>query len=419
MDNRRKTHITLLDQGMVSGMNFITGLLLARFLGLEGYGQFVLAYGIILFISGIQVALIISPMMVKAPTLDEEHIPGYFQSAGILQILFSLASYLTVALIGIIVNFFNPNIETYLFLAPLGIATIFFTAQDYLRRYYFVTNKPASALINDIISYCLQAILILYFGLSETLDAEKSLWLIAITSAAAVSFGLLAQGGIVKSPYTVNKRENFIRLCIDHWQFGKWLIARNITYWGGSQFTIYLSAALLSVAMVGAITATRNIIGIANILFLAMENFVPSRAAKRFKSGGYASLQKYITRVSLLGGSLTASIVLVAVIAPEFWLNLIYGDEYQGYGALVYWWSAYYLIGFFHKPISAGLRTLNMTKEIFYATVAGTAVALIASYPMIIYIGITGAMVTMLGVQAIMLVVLLYFLTKHTMTQQS
>ena len=38
-----KTQLVLADQAVVSGANFVTGLLLARYLGPAGYGQFVLS----------------------------------------------------------------------------------------------------------------------------------------------------------------------------------------------------------------------------------------------------------------------------------------------------------------------------------------------------------------------------------------
>ena len=61
---RRKTKLVLGDQVIVSGANFVIGLLLARALGPTGYGQFVLNFNIILFAYGINIALINSPMLV-------------------------------------------------------------------------------------------------------------------------------------------------------------------------------------------------------------------------------------------------------------------------------------------------------------------------------------------------------------------
>jgi len=75
-----KANLAFVDQAFVSGMNFLTGLALARFLGLEGYGEYVLVYGAILFSSTVQMSLILSPMMVKGAGIEGLSRRKYFSS---------------------------------------------------------------------------------------------------------------------------------------------------------------------------------------------------------------------------------------------------------------------------------------------------------------------------------------------------
>ena len=89
-DGRRKTHLALLDQAFISAINFGTGLLLARFLGMGGYGEFVLAYGIILFFSGMQMAFVISPMMTIGPTQPDSDKAPYYRAIILQQFGFAL-----------------------------------------------------------------------------------------------------------------------------------------------------------------------------------------------------------------------------------------------------------------------------------------------------------------------------------------
>ncbi len=57
----------ILDQGMVSAVNFLTGILLARHLGVEEFGRFTLVWMLVLFMSSFQLALIVSPMLSIGP----------------------------------------------------------------------------------------------------------------------------------------------------------------------------------------------------------------------------------------------------------------------------------------------------------------------------------------------------------------
>src|SRR4030088_2198217 len=54
---------TMLDQMVVSGSNFATGVLLVRGLGLEEFGKFTVAYAIILLANNLQLSFIASPML--------------------------------------------------------------------------------------------------------------------------------------------------------------------------------------------------------------------------------------------------------------------------------------------------------------------------------------------------------------------
>lgn len=60
---RNKKTLVFLDQIIVSGSNFLLGILLARNLGIEEYGQFALLWLIVLFFSSLQLSFIVSPML--------------------------------------------------------------------------------------------------------------------------------------------------------------------------------------------------------------------------------------------------------------------------------------------------------------------------------------------------------------------
>ncbi|MGD8663730.1 MAG: hypothetical protein PVH37_27635, partial [Desulfobacterales bacterium] len=68
----------LLDQAMVSGVNFLTGIILVRFLGLEEFGRFTLTWLIILFFNSIQFSAVISPMMSIGPKQAEKELQQYY-----------------------------------------------------------------------------------------------------------------------------------------------------------------------------------------------------------------------------------------------------------------------------------------------------------------------------------------------------
>ncbi len=404
--SRLATNFTVLDQALVSGVNFITGLVLARFLGIDAYGLFILLSGVILFASNIQNAIIISPMMVNGPAHDQNEVHNYYQSSLLIQILLTLIFFMTILFIGylLIIAGLKKHLDS--LILPLALATSGLLIQEYFRRYFFSIQNTIQALINDCISYGLQLITIIAAQFIYGIDIKLCLYIMAATSFIAVMHGILYSHlftSITASPLKLHRNT-----IIEHWNFGKWLLARNITYWIGTQMVIYMTGILLSVTAVGAMGAARNIVGIVNILFLAIDNFATPRASVIYAKKSITGLRKYVNRLVVLGGLVTGGISILASAMPEFWLNLAYSVVYKGYGEIVIAWSLFYFIGFFQRPYGIGLRVINSTKTLFKGTVLGSLISVSLSYPVISYFGLAGAMTVMILTQ--MTISMYYFI---------
>src|SRR4051812_19498262 len=58
--------LSILDQGLFAGANFVLNILLARWLEPEAYGAFTLAYSVFLFIGAFYMALFMEPFLIYA-----------------------------------------------------------------------------------------------------------------------------------------------------------------------------------------------------------------------------------------------------------------------------------------------------------------------------------------------------------------
>ena len=400
---RRKTKLVLFDQAIVSGANFVAGLVLARFLGPAGYGQFVLTYNIILFIAGIQAALIISPMMVMGTTLTTEQKPSYFAALTKHQFLFCLVVGAVIFIAIKIGGRYVPAWGMDSLLWPLLFAMAGVLTQDFFRRYFFVNDRADRAAVNDLLTHGGKFALLAGLGLAGYLNVIFALWIFAAASILGFIYAFIASRNERSSTLEGSELRQIAR---KHWLFGRWLIAESLVYWCGSQLVIYMAGQVVSTSLVGAMSAAQNVVGMVNILFLALENLVPSRASATYANGGKLALTRYLKRVALIGGAAILAIVLFASIWSEFWLKLFYGSAYAGYGWMITWWSVYYLFGFLQRPLSAGLRVLGNTKGIFLASLCAAIVAITLSYPLIRFGGAMGAMVTVCLVHATALVAL-------------
>src|ERR1019366_7322821 len=111
----------LTDQAVVSATNFLTGVMLARFMGLSEFGVFTLAWMSVAFANSIQNSLIIAPMMSVGPKQEEGDRPFYFGAVVFQELLF-VCFYLVLvfAVLSILGNRFRHS-ELRQLTAPLAV----------------------------------------------------------------------------------------------------------------------------------------------------------------------------------------------------------------------------------------------------------------------------------------------------------
>jgi len=378
---------------MVSGANFLTGILLARYLGIEEYGRFSLAWMAVLLCNSFQQAGIIAPMMSIGPKQKKEDEPSYYGTLFIHQLIWSSTCFFTLWFAVWISSLIFPGWNTGGIALPLAAALFTWQFQDFIRRYFFVTDELAQAFFNDVISYLGQFLILLFLFKNMSLDTPMVLWLISGTSAFAIMAGLLKIGLISTT------RSMFNEISKKHWDFSKWMIASAMMQWISGNFYLVIAGSLLGPVAVGGVKAAQNIIGVTHILFQAMENFAPSRAAKELSNGGIAAMTVYLRKLTLIGTSATAAVALIAFSIPAILLSLLYGLEFREYAYVLRWFCLVYVFSFLTMPVSSGLRALEKTKPLFYSVFFVGVFSLVSAYPLIHFFKLHGLMAGLLIVK--------------------
>lgn len=371
----RHANWALVDQAVVSGSNFVTGVLLARFLGPEAFGLFVLLQSVLLYVNSFQGALIFQPMMSAAPQLGETERVPYLQGVFALQLAlsFGLASIcLVLALLAY--AFFHSIAGVDVAIAfPVVAAMLAFQLQDWQRRYYFVREKPRASFFNDLISYGSQVMLLALASINDDLNVANAFWIIAATSLTAFTIGFSQDH---QQPVFSHARA----VLRDGWRTGRDYLAAWQFQWLGSQGLFMLGAGVVGTQAVGAVRATQNIVGPINILFLAMDNMVTVSAARCYGSSGLEGLSRYLWRITWLGTALLVPLLLILALFSRPIMQLLYGDQYLTFVSLVYWQAGYVFIQFYLRQTFFFLRTVRATGIILRAgmTMAIVSVAVTA-----------------------------------------
>lgn len=412
MDNRQSyKHISwaLADQIMVSGVNFMTGILFARYFGQDEYGRFSLVWMSVLFFSSIQITGIIAPMMSHAPKLTDEAKPNYYGAVIVQQLILSILSCILLWFCIVLSSYIFPQWNIQMLKWPLVCVILSWQLQDFLRRYFFVTNKGYLAFINDSISYLGQLGLLVTLLYCRTFGLIEVLWLIALTSTIAVFIGMFSVRSVSFS---------FNSLCSvtkQHWYDGKWLIASSLIQWSTGNLFIIALGAVVNQGAVGAIRAALNVMGVMHIIFLGLENIIPASAAKLIDIEGIMYLKKYIFRSIFLCLGVTSLFSAVISVNPEWIFYIFFGENYKGYGYILWWYVPIYLLTSIGVPLRAGLRAMNNVQPIFIANLLAAIFTLSSSKYLVKNYEISGAMVGILATQIIIqgYVLFVFIFNKH------
>jgi O-antigen/teichoic acid export membrane protein len=374
----------VIDQLMVSGTNFLTNVFVARALGGYQFGLYTLAWTYIFLALAIQMALMGQPMFSLAPKHRESEQEAYFAAM--------IAQQLVFAAVVFVIAYGSVRAGRYLFAswsyssyAPaLAAAAAAFLWQDFIRRCLFARGSGRAALLCDAISYPGQLALLVVAAISGT-NLNIVLWIVAGTSGLSALIGTILMRPLRLEPSA------FRPIVAEHWRFGGWLLGANVLGWIAGNAVYVVAGVVLGPLPVAWLRAAELVFAVGNPLYQSIENFLPTHAARTLLDHGQQAFRGFMQRSLLLGLALGASISLVAVAAPSFWLGLFFGTGMSDHGDLVYALAIRNPLIFGLMVACIALRSGNGTFFIFGSEAARAAITVCTVYPVIAVYGIRGA----------------------------
>jgi O-antigen/teichoic acid export membrane protein len=378
----------LADQTLISIANFGTIIILARALSSSEFGAFVLAYTALLFLNGIQTALVTQPHNVLGQNRQEGDYIRYTSSTALGQVVFS-AILSVVALVSALAaaKFASHAAAILLALAPVIIA---WQLQEFVRRVLYTEGRLVTAFAVDLVSYGGQVGALLGLVSFTEIDAASALYAAGAASAVGAAFGAW-------------KIRHSLRRCADwaalkeNWIFGKWLAAALAASWLAGQLYIYLTAAMRGATSAGVLRAAQICLGPLNTFLLFLFTILPIRYARTRLRAGDAGLHHAL----LLTYAATAPLVLIYCLAVAIFaspiLRLLYGTSYSGYGSVVVLFSVYYFVLHPVYLLTSALSAKRWTRPLFTGNLYAAALGVVAGWLVILAWGVNGAVIGMIA----------------------
>lgn len=364
----------VLDQGLFAVANFALNVLLARFLGLEGYGVFGVAFAVFQFASTAHTAVVTEPLLVFGSGRYRERFATYVR--GVMRVHWWLMGRaLPVAvLVSVLVFPFQPSLSAALL--ALTVAAPLILLQWALRRSCYVELQPRVAATAGAVY--LAVILGGVFALraSGLLSAASGLLLMGVASAVSVVVIMRYLATLVDRAPSVDDAQGAafaVSLRREHWTYGRWGVAGVALAWASVEVYYVFLSALHGFDVVGVLRAAMNLVAPAMQALLALSTVALPLFALAHREG---RLHRTVSMAYLAFAGATAAFGAVLFVFAAPVVALVYGPGFEAAVPIVRLVALLPLTLAVTRVAASALHALERPRDIYLGYLPGAVVSL-------------------------------------------
>lgn len=350
----RVASIALLDQGLVSGTAFLSGLLLARASSKEEYGTYVIVVSLMLVLNLFQSGLITRPMLVIGPAKPPHALRIYVRSLSLVQISLSLVLAGVVAASSVIGAGTNESARVGPAMLSMAVALVFIQGQEFIRRVLLIRTALTRVFCLDVVWCGTQLSLLAVASIKGWLSVSVVLLAMGLAAALGATAGLMmARANLWTGPTQLRTAFG------ENWRFGRWTLGMNFVSYGLVQVNVLIAAVFLGLQGPAVLDTARNLVAPTQLLLMAVANVLPSVGARQLHSGGAEDFRRMVRGIAAGVAAIALVVGLAVAWQAEYMLSLLYGPQYRGYGPIVYVYAAGAVLWNASGVFLIGLETLN------------------------------------------------------------
>ena len=383
-----KGGLAVIDQGLFAGTNFLTNLLLARWLAPADYGAFALAYSVFLLFGTLYSSFLTEPMLLYGPGKYFSRIQQYLGL--LLRGHFSIAGSLSVMLLAtaLVVGHFYSVVGWAL--AGVALAAPFVLFTWFVRGAFYIWSKPAWPASGGLV-YCatlLGAIIVL----QDTGHLNPFNALAAMGGAGLIVCLLLLPRLGVHWRQTLGS-SGLREVAADHWGYARWVAPSRASAWVPTNVYFAVLPVWFGLSQAGALKALLNFsMPVIHTLSALGVLILPVLVRRRRKNGDRSVSQ---TVRWYFGLALMGTVVYAALLWTfrDQALNLLYGGKYQNFSSLTFMLTCVAPLGAcLAEPYYRALVAIERPDLMFKSSAVGCVVALGLGVPLVAVFGLNGAL---------------------------
>lgn len=403
----KKGLLALMDQGLISGSNFLIGVLLARWLVPEQFGAYALAFECLTVLCVIYSALFIEPMSVFGPSVYGNCLPEYW---GVMLRIHLGAGLITMLVLGGSALVLRETAKSSsLPWALLGImlaapCVLFFWA---VRRAMYVNFTPQSAALGALI-YCV--IVSIGLALGRVFGSMSPFLAFLSMAAGALMAGSVLGIWLKPSLKAGPSLPRVVDVVQRHWTYGRWALAGSVLITLSGSIYYPLLGKFRGLAETGTLKAVLNLSSPIGQLVVALSALLLPYAARRYHEEGAAGVERLAWKFTWLslGGALAYWLVFLLFSGPI--VRFLYAGKYVETASLLPLLALGSVFRIAATVQAVALRAVQLPALVFVAFFISSAVGFLIGVPAVWAFGIRGAVfatalssATVLGATSILL----------------
>jgi O-antigen/teichoic acid export membrane protein len=382
-----KGGLAVLDQALISGSNFLVGILLARWLVPEEYGAYALAFAFFLLLSFVSQSLLFEPMAVFSGSAYRKSMRGYFRSVLWIHLAMTLITFVLLGTAaGVAFLRSEPNG------LPGALLGVTFASPCILlfwlaRRAYYTQLSPARAASGAFV-YCVLLVAGLFLvHHRQHLSPFSAYVLMGVGALATAGYLLWHLRRILPG---IEAGPRFADACRRHWDYGRWALASSFATWIPFYMYYPLLSTFSGMAQAGELRALMNLALPLEQTYTALSSLLLPWAARVQEREGISSASRLNRRLTALytGGAILYWAVVIPLRVPAF--HLLYGGKYLEVAYLIPLVGLETLLSSAAFGPATVLRAMESPASIFYARCSASVLSLAIGIPLTRSYGLAG-----------------------------
>jgi len=397
-----KGGLAVVDYGLISGSNFLLGILLARWLTPREYGAYALSFSFFILAGFFYQSLLLEPLSVFSGTLFRDNIRGYLKTTLWIHWALSLAMCFALAAAAVVTYFVGHSPVLAIALAGMTIATPFILVHGLARRSFYLKLLPGPAAFGSIF-YCVLVTggVFVVFRLGSL--SSFTAFLLMGFAALVTSVVMVLQLHAALEPATGRPK---LRVTWGkHWEYGRWALATCVVGWIPNYFYIPLVSSFSGMAAAGELRALMNLAGPVLQTCAALSMLFLPYAARVQNQNGRKAAASLNRRLAFLfvSGSVAYWAVLIPLKQPLF--HFLYNGKYMESAYLIPLFALETTIWSASLGPAILLRAMESPRSLFIANGAASVFAVLVGIPATRYFGLQGVIWSMIAANSLYVVV--------------